>query len=118
LVARTETEWLIVGRQIIQQPNGQFAIFSTFNDQIILWDATQNGVVDFFVTEAAEDARASTLRLIELVTSGVQARHPFALTWEEALASDRDHDGEAWQEFTGDLPEELYRLRGGSDGPA
>jgi hypothetical protein len=88
-----------MGKQIIQQPGtDKFAIFSSVTDTIIFWDGTENEVIEHFVAEAAEREREEVTRLIEEVKLG-QPRRPYAqfkLSWEEAVAMDREHDGEAW----------------------
>ncbi len=46
-----------MGSQIIQQPNGQYAIFSTITDTIIMWDADAGDVEEYFVDRAAKQER-------------------------------------------------------------
>ncbi len=96
-----------MGRQVIRQPDGLLAVLSSITDTIILWDATPDDVVDFFVDEAAGRARESAQRVVGLVAEGREreAYHQFALSWEEAILEDQAHHGEAWQQFlTGDRP--------------
>lgn len=85
-----------MGRQIIRQPSGLFAVFSSVTDTIILCDATEDEVVEWFAEEAAEDARQNARRKIEHVAAGEPRRaySQFAMTWDEALKKDREHGGE------------------------
>ncbi|GAB3251242.1 hypothetical protein [Kineosporia babensis] len=80
-----------MGRQIIQQPDGLYAIFSTSADAFIRWDGTREEITQFFADEAANDARRSVERLFDSIDEGGPRRayHQFALTWDEAL--DLDH---------------------------
>ena len=71
-----------MGNQIIQQPDGHFAIFSTETDTIIVWDATKDEVVEWFVEQAVERARSDAQRAIDHVAAGDSRRvyFQFAMT--------------------------------------
>jgi hypothetical protein len=88
-----------MGKQIIRQPNGRYAIFSTGTDTIHMWDATADEVVEHFVERAVEDARREWRRIVECVAAGEPRRvyYQFTMTWEEALELDREHGGEVWR---------------------
>lgn len=93
-----------MGYQIIKQPDDtedKFAIFSSFTDTIIVWDATEVEITNWFVEEAAERTRASVRQTLEHVTAGEPRRayFQFAMTWEQAMQEDRKHDGVAWREY-------------------
>lgn len=90
-----------MGNQIIRQPDGQLAIFSSNTDTIIVWDATEDEVLQWFVDRAAEDTRRQVRDILRHVIAGQPARayYQFAMTWQEALESDREHDGEVWRHF-------------------
>jgi hypothetical protein len=106
-----------MGYQIIKQPDGQFAIFSTMTDTIVMWNATERDIIDWFVSAATLD----THRQITRILTHVRANNPreiyaqFAMTWQEALEEDRDHHGEAskmvdWKEG-GLIPDETRSSR-------
>lgn len=90
-----------MGHQILRQPDGLFAIFSSVVDSIIVYDATADEIVEHFAARAADDAARRTRQIIEHVEAGEprKAYYQFALTWDEALDSDREHGGEAWRYF-------------------
>ena len=90
-----------VGYQIIKQPNEKLAIFSSSTDTIIVWDATADEVVDWFVEIAAERARTDTRRVVGFVEAGKPRKvyYQFTMTWEEATRSDQYHEGTTWQEL-------------------
>jgi hypothetical protein len=90
-----------VGNQIVRQPDGNYAVFSTGTDTIIVYNATAEEIVEWFVDRAAEDARRQVRNLIEHVAAGNAraAYFQFALSWDEVLDMDREHGGEAWREF-------------------
>jgi hypothetical protein len=86
-----------VSYQIIKQPDGKLAIFSSVVDQIIVWDATAEEIVDWFARDAAEQAAERTrwdLERLEQRGPGWVYRQ-FALSWERAVEKDREHGGEA-----------------------
>lgn len=88
-----------MGQQIIQQPNGLFAIFSSNTDTIHLYDATAQEVMDFFVDMATADTKRRVVEILVNVAAGEprKAYYQFAKTWDEALAMDKEHGGEAWR---------------------
>jgi hypothetical protein len=90
-----------VGSQIVRQPSGRFAIFSSYTDTVIVWDATEDEIVEHFAERAAESARRDARRLLGHVADGNPraAYFQFAMSWEEALAEDRKHHGTAWKEM-------------------
>jgi hypothetical protein len=79
----------------MRQPDGRLAVFSTVTDTFIMTDATVSEVVDFFAEEAAEQMRLQVGAVAEAVAAG---RDPYprnlAMTWAEAVESDRMHGGE------------------------
>ena len=90
-----------MGQQVIKQPDGRFAVFSTNTDTITVWDATAEEIVQHFVDQAAKDARRHATETVRKVGDG-RARavyHQFTMSWAEALEKDRDHDGEVHRHF-------------------
>lgn len=90
-----------MGSQIIRQPDGMYAVFSSETDTIVVWDATEDEIVEYYVEIAAERARRDVQRVLGHVRADEPRRayFQFALTWSEALVKDREHQGEAWQQF-------------------
>lgn len=73
--------------QIIAQPDGKLCVFSTTCDDLIVTDATEQELLDFYVALAADTARRDTKRIIDLVLTG-QARkvyHQFTMSYDEAI---------------------------------
>lgn len=90
-----------MGHQVIQQPDGKFAVFSTYTDTIVLWDATADEVVEHFVEQARADAERHVQLIVDKVGSG-NARDiycQFTMTWGEALEMDREHGGTVHRDF-------------------
>lgn len=90
-----------MGYQIIRQPGGQFAIFSHHTNTIVVYDATDTEIVDWFVEQETARVRERVTAILAHVTDGEPGRayHQFAMTWDEALQDDREHDGEVHAVF-------------------
>lgn len=71
-----------MGQQIIQQPDGRYAVFDTVTDTLIVIDATAAEIIEWRADEAADQAREKARRDIERVRAG---KGPFTLPWAEAL---------------------------------
>lgn len=75
-----------MGRQIITQPDGLYAIFSTSSDAFEHYDMTKEEVIDLFTSEAAEEASRRTSEILrQLEDSGPRSVYrQFAETFDEA----------------------------------
>ena len=97
-----------MGYQIIRQPDNRLAIFSSYTDTIVAWDATADEVMMWFVDLATERTRRDIGPVLEHVEAGEpeKAYHQFAMTWDEALKEDREGGGEVWGHFERTEPAE------------
>jgi hypothetical protein len=75
-----------MGQQIIRQPDGKLAVFSSVVDAFIVVDATPEEILEWRAEEAAQEARRRTQRELDKVLAGDPGAVYFrgALTWEEA----------------------------------
>jgi hypothetical protein len=79
-----------MGQQIIQQPDGRLAVFSSVVDAFVVVDATPEELIEWRAEEAAKQARENTRAEIDRVLSGEPRPYcQFTLTWEEAERMDR-----------------------------
>lgn len=85
-----------MGQQVIKQPDGRLAVFSSITDTFIVVDATPEEIIEWRAEDAAERARERTRIELDKVLSGDAraAYFQFALTWEEASEMNRDHGGD------------------------
>ncbi|QBJ94516.1 hypothetical protein D0Z67_29555 (plasmid) [Streptomyces seoulensis] len=85
-----------MGHQIIKQPDGRLAVFSSVVDAFVVMDATPEELVEWYAQEAAQDARDRTQRLLDkLHSEGAQFVYGRrALTWEEASRMSEEHGGD------------------------
>ena len=78
--------------QIIEQPDGHLAIFSSVVDGWVAWNGTDEEVIEFFVQQAADRARKDAAEKIALVRDrSPLAYFQFALTFEDADRIHREH---------------------------
>jgi hypothetical protein len=85
-----------MGYQIIRQdPDDLYAIFDSSTDTIILWDASADEVVDWFVEQEVARVRERVTAIVGHVARGEPRRayFQFAMSWEDAQRKDREHDG-------------------------
>jgi len=68
--------------QIIKQPNGQYAVFSSVSDVVVGLDMTREEVIDYFIKRAVNRATDDVTRWIDDVDKGY---NPGALTYKKAL---------------------------------
>lgn len=89
-----------MGEQIIKQPGGLYAVYSSITRTIHVYDATRAEILDHFADQAAADARRIVESKLEHIDNDDprSAYYQFALTWDEALEMDRTHGGDAWRD--------------------
>ncbi len=84
-----------MSRQIIKQPDGKYAIWSSIVDDFILVDITKEEYVQFSIVKAEKEVRKDLDEVFKAVDSG----HPemiylnFAMTYEEALERKKEVHG-------------------------
>lgn len=85
-----------MGHQIIKQPDGLLAVWSTGTDSWILYDATAEELAEHYASREAERMRQSVLELTALVEADKpeEAYFQFVMTFDEAQAEHLDggHD--------------------------
>ena len=82
-----------MGEQIIKQPDGRLAVFSSIVDAFIIIDATPEEILDWRAEGAAAKAREQTQRELDAVLADDPRRVYFQFTrmWEEAAEMDRQN---------------------------
>lgn len=80
--------------QIIKQPDGRYAIFSTVSDTFERLDCTVEEVVESFVEAAIEAAVWITNKQIKQIEDSESPYAQFTITWDEAVKMNAEHGGE------------------------
>jgi hypothetical protein len=98
-----------MGHQIIKQPDGLYAVFSSVVDSWILYDATREDLIGYYAEKAYEDAKRyredaeryredaerGTARLLDAIEENPRKAYcQFTMTFEEANAMSVKHGGE------------------------
>ena len=74
-----------MGTQIIKQPNGKLALYSSICDNFTMVNAEEQDIVDFFVEEQTRDIRCDVARRVLALNRGEKPYHQFTRTFQEAL---------------------------------
>lgn len=83
-----------MGQQILLQPNGLFAIFSSGTDTFIGYDMTEEEILEKRVAEAAQRQHRDTLNALKAAReTGSSAYKPFAESFESAYEIHIQHNG-------------------------
>lgn len=73
-----------MGHQIIQQPDGNFVVWSTIVDDFILLDFPESELIIYTAAKAYERERETVTKIINKIKSGEKPYGMFTLTWDEA----------------------------------
>jgi hypothetical protein len=80
-----------MGNQIIKQPDGLYAVFSSTTDTWVLYDWGREALIDFLAREWGGDIR----RKVDQVDTDPRRAYPiFGLTFAEANQMSIKHGGE------------------------
>ena len=78
-----------MGLQIIKQPDGRYAIWSTVVDDFLQMDLRESEVHEFFGCRAYDEAAESAQCVMEQLECGERPYFQFTLTWKQAQAARR-----------------------------
>jgi hypothetical protein len=74
-----------MGRSIVKQPNGNYALFSTIVDGFIFLNATRDELIKELVQEATEKITKDVDKTLEAIRTGVPYWNGYAIKpWDEA----------------------------------
>lgn len=73
-----------MARQIIKQPDGKFALWSTIIEDFIFTDASPAQIIEFLCEEARTEITKTTNATCDKLNPGEQA-YIYQFTWEEAV---------------------------------
>lgn len=79
-----------MGSQIIKQPNGLYAVFSSVVDAFVIYDATIEELIDDAVADYRKDTQVSLRRIAAELERGGKPYHQFTMTFDEAVQHCRE----------------------------
>jgi hypothetical protein len=82
-----------LGRQILKQPDGKLAVFSTVSGAIIIYDASEADIITYFLERDVRDSIAATMKIIDELEAGEKPYYQFTMTWEQALKEHEERHG-------------------------
>lgn len=75
-----------MGHQIIKQPNGLYAVWSSVVDHFIMWDCTPEDIIEDRVQEFREQTDKGVREICRRLDEGdMKTYHQFTMTWNEAI---------------------------------
>lgn len=78
-----------MSRQIIKQPNGKYAVWTTSSDQFISANCTKEEIINDWISEEIEEIYnripQTVNNIVEQLDVGAKPYHQFTMNWEEAL---------------------------------
>jgi hypothetical protein len=99
-----------MGMQVIKQPDGKYALFSSFSDTICAYDQTRRQIISIFMKRAAKDARSNTERILDELDGGKKPYYQFTMTWAEAVNKHKKREITD-EEYAAGLAETIERLK-------
>lgn len=63
-----------MGHQIIKQPDGRYLVWSTIVDDIVVYDADREEIIEWFVEGAIARERTNTKVALDVADMGVASR--------------------------------------------
>lgn len=75
----------MMGRQIIKQPNGLYAVYSSNVDHFLIYDATPEDIIEDWVREAREDIERGVWSVVQDIERGGKPYHQFTRSFDEAV---------------------------------
>lgn len=82
-----------MANQIIKQPNGKYAIYSTVVDGFLLMDASRDDIIDDWLQEQKVQLIGRVNKICDDLDAGGKPYHQFTKTWEEAKSEHEQRHG-------------------------
>jgi len=88
-----------MGWQIIKQPNNQYCVFSSVVDHLIMVNATEEELKDFYKEEYGRRGVEKVEQVLEKMNKGIPPYHQFTKSFDEMLETVKQVHGEFKVEF-------------------
>jgi hypothetical protein len=85
-----------MAHQIIQQPDGAYALWSTTSDAFVVIDATPEDLIQYFLAQEEQRIRANVERIMQQLDRQERPYYQFTMSWQEALEWYHTVHGEAF----------------------
>lgn len=89
-----------MAQQIIRQPNGKFAIFSSISDTLVAIDLTVEELKELWISEAKREAVRHVDHITEALAKGETPYMGWSITYAEAVETHMRFADNSTPEFT------------------
>lgn len=72
-----------MGLQIIRQPDGRYAVWSSIVDALLVEDATREDVAEWFARRAHAEAYDNAILVMGMLDRNERPYFQFTMTWDE-----------------------------------
>jgi hypothetical protein len=92
-------------QQIIKQPDGKYALWSTVVDSFILFDCTPQDIIDHWVEQERNEISRRVDGVVTSLEMGGKPYYQFTMTFDECVARMRELNGDDCEaiQLMGDL---------------
>lgn len=88
-----------MGHQIIKQPNGNYAVWSTIVTDFVVIDATPEEIIQIWIEDESEKIREQVMKTVGKLERGEKPYYQFTMDWKEALKTRDEFHGKKDREF-------------------
>ena len=74
-----------MGQQIIQQPNGKYAVWSSVVDAFVLLDCEPNEIIDEWLEQERRRLTRAVTEIVDKLNRGERPYYQFTMDWADAL---------------------------------
>lgn len=93
-----------MARQILKQPNGLYAVYSTVSNSIAYYNCTVEELIELWLAGERERIEQGIRATVAEIDSGVPAYGQLTITWDEALAdTKRVANAEEYEQIARDV---------------
>lgn len=82
-----------MSRQIIKQPNGLYAQWSSVVDDFVMIDATPEDIIEDLLADERDNITARVHKIVADLDRGDKPYYQFTMTWNEAVRESIKHHG-------------------------
>ncbi len=86
-----------MGHQIIKQPDGRYASWSSIVSDFVILDATPEQIIAIRVEEARVEITRKVGEVVGKLEKGEASYYQFTKTWDEACAWAKEVHGPDWK---------------------
>ena len=83
-----------MGKQIIKQPNGKYAVWSSIVDDFVYADGDVDGLISFYMHEAKDRITRDVKEIISKLEKKQKPYYQFTMSFEMAIKTIQENHGE------------------------